>query len=184
MVQKTLLALTNSLPPRKPELRSTWRMDLNVSHKNCGRKLKDRTRKRVTEINAILSSVPFRRNCQPWMLPQDDAGSGKAISPSPEKSDFRNVRGLNRTVYQAQCPNRSNMRLMRRSVMLRAVLIFCSVFLLYVRVLPQTALPISNQFVIARHTFFDFGPPFDFYELFIASPAVSGTSIERITVTP
>ncbi len=31
------------------------------------------------------------------MLPQDHAGPGKAISPSPEKSDFRNVRGLNRT---------------------------------------------------------------------------------------
>jgi len=63
MVQKTFFALTNSLPPRKPGLRSTWRMDLNVSHKNCGRQMKDRTRKRVTEINAILSSAPFRRNC-------------------------------------------------------------------------------------------------------------------------
>src|SRR3981189_1348737 len=54
-VQKTFFALTNSLPPRKPELRSAWRMDLNVRQKNCARKIKDRTRKRVTEINGILS---------------------------------------------------------------------------------------------------------------------------------
>jgi hypothetical protein len=38
--------------------------------------------------------------------------------------------------------------------------------------------------VIGRHTFFDFGPPTDFYELFIVLPAASGTSIERITLTP
>ena len=37
MVQKTFLALINSLPPRKPEPRSDWRTDLKVSHKNRGR---------------------------------------------------------------------------------------------------------------------------------------------------
>jgi hypothetical protein len=41
-----------------------------------------------------------------------------------------------------------------------------------------------NQFEIAQHTFFDFGPPNDFYELFFIRPTESGTSIERITLTP
>jgi len=44
--------------------------------------------------------------------------------------------------------------------------------------------PPPNQFEIARHTFFDFGPPNDFYELFFVRPTESGTSIERITLTP
>ena len=43
---------------------------------------------------------------------------------------------------------------------------------------------VPNRFVIARHTFVDFGPPLDFYELFIARSAATGTSIERISVTP
>jgi hypothetical protein len=41
-----------------------------------------------------------------------------------------------------------------------------------------------NQFVIGRHTFFDFGPPFDFYELFIVNPEGVGSSIKRVTIVP
>jgi TonB family protein len=41
-----------------------------------------------------------------------------------------------------------------------------------------------NQFEIARRTFFDFGPPFDYYELFFVRPTSTGASIERITLTP
>jgi hypothetical protein len=41
-----------------------------------------------------------------------------------------------------------------------------------------------KQFEIGRHTFFDFGPPTDFYELFVVRPDRNGTSIERITLTP
>lgn len=41
-----------------------------------------------------------------------------------------------------------------------------------------------NQFEIGRHTFFDFGPPTDYYEVFIVRPAKNGASIERITPTP
>jgi hypothetical protein len=37
---------------------------------------------------------------------------------------------------------------------------------------------------IGRLTFFDFGPPFDFYDIYLVRPAASGTSIERITLTP
>src|SRR5258707_15314643 len=41
-----------------------------------------------------------------------------------------------------------------------------------------------NQFEIARHMFFDFGPPFDFYELFIVRSTASGSSVEKILLTP
>jgi hypothetical protein len=41
-----------------------------------------------------------------------------------------------------------------------------------------------NAFVIARHTFFDVGPPTDFYELFFVEVAQNGTSVEKISLTP
>lgn len=40
------------------------------------------------------------------------------------------------------------------------------------------------QFEVGRHTFFDFGPPSDFYELYLVSPTSTGSSIVRITLTP
>jgi hypothetical protein len=40
------------------------------------------------------------------------------------------------------------------------------------------------QFLIGIHTFFDFGPPFDFYEILIVHSAENGVSIERMTLTP
>jgi hypothetical protein len=76
---------------------------------------------------------------------------------------------------------------MRRSVIVCAVLTLCSALFLCTPALPQKhsiTLPLPSQFVIGRHTFFDFGPPTDFYELFIVHQTVSGTSIERITLTP
>ena len=42
----------------------------------------------------------------------------------------------------------------------------------------------SESFEIGRRTFFDFGPPFDYYELFIVSPSVKGSLVQRITLTP
>ena len=48
---------------------------------------------------------------------------------------------------------------------------------------PQPPLP--EQFVIGRRTFFDIGPPFEFYEIFsVHRTANNGTSVERILVTP
>ena len=47
---------------------------------------------------------------------------------------------------------------------------------------PAPAAP--DQFEVGRLTFFDFGPPFDFYELLLVRPAANATSIERITLTP
>ncbi len=41
-----------------------------------------------------------------------------------------------------------------------------------------------QKFEIGRHTFFDFGPPTDFYDLFLVRSAGNDTSIERISLTP
>lgn len=40
------------------------------------------------------------------------------------------------------------------------------------------------EFAIGRLTFFDFGPPFDYYEVFVVHPNSRGTSVERVTLTP
>jgi hypothetical protein len=63
----------------------------------------------------------------------------------------------------------------------------CAVTILCIPAFPKErrlALAPLNQFEIGRRTFFDFGPPFDFYELFVVRPAANGASIERITLTP
>jgi TonB family protein len=44
--------------------------------------------------------------------------------------------------------------------------------------------PLPSQFQVGRHTFFDFGPPNDFYEVFVVRSTELGTSIEKITLTP
>lgn len=41
-----------------------------------------------------------------------------------------------------------------------------------------------DHFVIARHTFFDFGPPNDYYELFFVRSNSTRASVERISLTP
>ena len=43
----------------------------------------------------------------------------------------------------------------------------------------------GEQFIVGRHTFFDFGPPTDFYELFVVGlNARGGSSIDKITLIP
>lgn len=44
--------------------------------------------------------------------------------------------------------------------------------------------PPPTQFEIGRHTFVDFGPPTDFYELILLRSASSGTDVEKIALTP
>lgn len=44
--------------------------------------------------------------------------------------------------------------------------------------------PAPNEFIVGRHTSFDFGPPNDYYELFIVTGTANGTSVERMTLTP
>lgn len=76
---------------------------------------------------------------------------------------------------------------MRCSVVICAVVTACSVPFLSVAALPKRhspAFPTPDQFIVGRHTFFDFGPPTDFYELFIVRAAAKGSSIERISLTP
>src|SRR5882762_9345741 len=76
---------------------------------------------------------------------------------------------------------------MRCSVIVCAVLTSCSVLFLCIPASPQKhsdTLTLPDQFVIGRHTFFDFGPPTDFYELFLVRSAGSDTSIQRITLIP
>lgn len=41
-----------------------------------------------------------------------------------------------------------------------------------------------TEFAIGVHTYFDFGPPTDFYEIVVVHPVADGTSVERITLTP
>ena len=41
-----------------------------------------------------------------------------------------------------------------------------------------------REFVIGRHTYFDFGPPSDFYEILLVRPTDGGSSIQRLTLTP
>jgi TonB family protein len=48
----------------------------------------------------------------------------------------------------------------------------------------QTVSSPPDQFLVARHTFFDFGPPTDFYEIISVRGTGSGTAIERVTLTP
>jgi TonB-like protein len=48
----------------------------------------------------------------------------------------------------------------------------------------RAAPPMPDHFVIARDSFFDFGPPFHYLELFFVGPTESGSSIERILLTP
>lgn len=48
----------------------------------------------------------------------------------------------------------------------------------------RPATPMPDQFVIARQTFVDFGPPFDFYDIYIVRPTLGGSSVQRISLTP
>ena len=41
-----------------------------------------------------------------------------------------------------------------------------------------------NEFVVGRHTYFDFGPPFDYYEVFHVQSTESGSTVQKITITP
>jgi hypothetical protein len=42
----------------------------------------------------------------------------------------------------------------------------------------------GQGFVLGVNTYFDFGPPFNNYEIFIVSPAPAGSKVERFLLTP
>ena len=65
---------------------------------------------------------------------------------------------------------------------IRAVL-----FLLFVPALGpgQVSTPQQiSQFEVGRRTFYDFGPPFDFYEIYLVRAKDAGSWIDRVTLTP
>lgn len=47
---------------------------------------------------------------------------------------------------------------------------------------PPASIP--TKFEVGRHTFFDFGPPFDYYEIIVVRPVSNGSSLERVLLTP
>jgi len=70
---------------------------------------------------------------------------------------------------------------------MRHIVIACAFAILCAPAFPQKRQPTvaqPTQFEIGLRTFFDFGPPFNFYELFLVRPSANGTSVERITLTP
>ncbi len=70
---------------------------------------------------------------------------------------------------------------------MRFGLLLCIIVALYIPTWPRRhkiAPPMPDQFVIGRQTFFDFGPPFDYYDLYIVRPRLTGSSIQRISLTP
>jgi TonB family protein len=70
--------------------------------------------------------------------------------------------------------------------MARRLLVGICFFL--IEFLPAVAQRSSSEFpsqlLIARHTFFDFGPPFDFYEVFTVDSGPNGLDVERALVSP
>src|SRR5450631_264797 len=70
---------------------------------------------------------------------------------------------------------------MRSSLVLSAVLISCGIASSQEH---ATGTDVVGEFEIGQRTFFDFGPPFNYYELFIVSASPDGTAVKRITLTP
>jgi hypothetical protein len=50
--------------------------------------------------------------------------------------------------------------------------------------LQKMSIPLPEQVVIGRDTFFDFGPPFHYYEVIWVRPEPTGSRVDRILVTP
>lgn len=49
---------------------------------------------------------------------------------------------------------------------------------------PRTDAAVPTQLEIGRRTFFDFGPPTDYYEVLVVRSTENGSLIERVTLTP
>ena len=69
-----------------------------------------------------------------------------------------------------------------RSFVLISILPLLFVGSLMAKARPASAAP--NNFEIGRRIFFDFGPPFEFYEVILVRQMTSGASVERISLTP
>lgn len=85
------------------------------------------------------------------------------------------------TITTQKSPTSNTIRSMKSHlVWLFVFLSACSVFAKD----GQTASSMPDQFLIARHTFFDFGPPSDFYEIISVRGTGGNTTVERVTLTP
>ena len=49
---------------------------------------------------------------------------------------------------------------------------------------PKNSTRTIEQFVVGRQTFFDFGPPFNYYEVYLVQAKGTSTSVKHITLTP
>ena len=44
--------------------------------------------------------------------------------------------------------------------------------------------PLNGAVVIGWRTYFDFGPPFEYYEVFVVEPKAGSVSVQRLMLTP
>jgi TonB family protein len=70
---------------------------------------------------------------------------------------------------------------MRFGIIISAAIISCALVAAQDR---RHSAPPPTQFEIGTHTFFDVGPPFDFYDVFVVRPRDNGSSVMRISLTP
>jgi hypothetical protein len=70
---------------------------------------------------------------------------------------------------------------MRQWLALFGLLIFCG---LAPAQKTRSIAPVPTQFQVGRRTFFDFGPPFNYYDIFIVTETAGSAFVERITLTP
>lgn len=83
--------------------------------------------------------------------------------------------------YPIAQEGRSKISSMRLAPICAGILFFCSPAIAQKH--PKNV-PEPSQFEIGVFTFFDFGPPFDYYTIYIARPTQSGTEMSRYTLTP
>jgi TonB family protein len=78
-------------------------------------------------------------------------------------------------------PSRSESKLMRNNLALLSILFFgISTAAQKTPTSPQPPI----QFALGVYTFFDFGPPFNYYSLFVVRPAEKGATVARFIFTP
>lgn len=69
----------------------------------------------------------------------------------------------------------------RFTASLCALPVFCASLVAQPR---RTEPPLPNHVLITRHTFFDFGPPSDYYQVFLLRQEIGQVQVERITAAP
>ncbi len=74
---------------------------------------------------------------------------------------------------------------MLQTMIRRASIFLCMFLFAYIfAAAQQKPATFPSEIVISQHTFFDFGPPFDYYEVITVDRTRTGLSVERVLVTP